>query len=302
MKNWIQISVNIAHLPIEVTEAVRESIADICGGLEELTGETGAPLLRGYVAYSDIGKAQLNLLKESLARIEQSAELASGAITDTLITETIQNVDWATNWKQYYTPQRIGKHFIVYPSWDKPTNVKDSDHLILLDPGQAFGTGQHETTRLCIELMEDLDISGWKVADVGCGSGILSIAAVMYGAEKIYACDIDSVAVETAQENARINRVNESIDCTTGSVAAVKSAAPYDLVFANIIAEVLIDIGEDLRSVMNKGGRMIWSGVIQEQMPNIESCIADLGLKVLQVKRDGEWAGYLLGENNLNRE
>lgn len=296
MNNWIQISINIAHLSTEVTEAVRESIVDICGGLEELTGETGAPLLRGYVAYSDQGKAQLNLLKESLARIEHAAELDSGAITNTLYTETIQNVDWATNWKQYYRPQRIGKHCIVYPSWDTPTNVKDSDHLIRLDPGQAFGTGQHETTRLCIELMEDLDISGWKVADVGCGSGILSIAAAMYGAEKIHACDIDGVAVETAQENARVNSVDASIDFKTGSVAAIKSAASYDLVFANIIAEVLIDIGEELRSVMRPGGRMIWSGVIQEQMANVESCIADLGLKVLKIKCDGEWASYLLGE------
>jgi len=296
MKSWIQISVNSADLPTEVTEAMKESVADLCGGLEELTEESGMPLFRGYVAYSDQGKAQLNLLKESLTRIEQSAGLESGAITENLTTDTIQNVDWDTNWKQYYKQQRIGKHFIVYPSWDKPTDAQETDHLILLDPGQAFGTGQHETTRLCIELMEDLDISGWKIADVGCGSGILSIAAVMSGAEKIFACDIDSVAVETAQENAEINGVDASIDFKTGSVTTVKSVAPYDLIFANILAEVLINLGEELRSIMRPGGQMIWSGIIQEQMSNIESCVADLGLKVLQVKRDGEWAGYLIGD------
>lgn len=294
MNSWIAISVNLANLSTDVIEAVSEALSDICGGLEELTDDSGESYVRGYVSATETGKTQIKFLKTSLSRIENSARLISGAIVDQLTTEVIQNIDWATNWKQYYKPQRIGKHFIVYPSWEKPTDVQNDDLLIRLDPGQAFGTGQHESTRLCLEFLEELDVSDSKIVDVGCGSGILSIAAAQLGAGEIHACDIAEAAVETAKQNAEINSVASAIKFHNGSVAAVKPGAPYDLIFANIITEVLLDLGEELRSIMHPNGRMIWSGIIEKQMTHIERCVADLDLKILQIKREGEWVAYLL--------
>ena len=292
--NWIEVSLDLSDVSGEIADAVREAVTDRCGGLEELHDESGASRVRGYCVFTDDGKARVNLLSEHLRKIEGRNGLTPDALVNRVETRTIQNVDWATNWKQYYTPQRIGERFIVHPSWEPPETANPDDLLILMDPGQAFGTGQHETTRLCIELMETLDLRERRVADIGCGSGILSIAAVLLGADSVTACDIDATAVETAISNAGQNQVADSITVRVGSVPSVTQDAPFDIVMANIISEVLIEIHAELTALMKPGGFMIWSGIIEDRKHDIEDVIRQSGLRSAERRQQGEWLGYIL--------
>lgn len=292
--DWIKITVTLSHLDIDIEEAVSGAMSDQCGGLEEITLSTGSKQFRGYFANTDAGKMQVNLLREELQRIEQRAEMPEGTIANNFETDIIENSNWATNWKQYFKPQRIGRHFVVYPSWNPPEERQPEDHLLLIDPGQAFGTGQHESTRLCIELMETLDLRGIQVADVGCGSGILSIVAAMLGTSSVVGCDIDPVAVETAAANAERNQVTARTSFYRGTVSAVSAEAPLDLVLANLLADILVDLHDDLISLMRPNGKMIWSGIIEERQSEIESLIRSTGLRIVRKMQQGEWVAYLL--------
>ncbi|MCF7803843.1 MAG: 50S ribosomal protein L11 methyltransferase [Candidatus Marinimicrobia bacterium] len=291
--DWIEIRFPIDSVPDELLETVEETLTEYCGGSETLE-ENNNEIIRGYLPAIDSGRADLTRLMQEFDEIARRNGLESNLISGKVVTRTIRNTDWAANWKQYYKPERIGNNFIVYPSWEKPEDLQSDDILIQLDPGQAFGTGQHESTQLCLCILEELDINNWHIADVGCGSGILSIAAALGGAKDVYGADIDGVAVETATENSRRNGVASQLQFRTGSTDALRNAAPYDLVFANIISQVLMDIGAELRSLAKPGGLLIWSGILYEEARELEEYIDSLGMIIEERKRDGKWVGYLL--------
>lgn len=191
--------------------------------------------------------------------------------------------DWDQIWRQHFKPRRVGRRFLIVPSWEE-VQPAEEDWVIQLDPGQAFGTGDHPTTRMCLELMEDAPIAGARIADVGCGSGILSIGACRMGAREVCAVDIEPVSVEVARENAERNRVS-FLAVTGDGLFALPEGDPYDVVLSNIISAVLIRIAPDVAAELRPGGMWIVSGVIPENWPDVLRAAERVGFR-LQVRRE----------------
>jgi len=292
---YIVVTLDLHSFDESLREALRSGIAEFCNGLEELDTEYGFGKIRGYLPATDTGRTDLRKLKRWLRELEETNNLESGEITETLHSEYLTGVDWVENWKKYYKPVRAGNRFVVYPSWEMPELSDGADLPIQLDPGRAFGTGHHESTQLCLDLMESLTLDGYRVADVGCGSGILSIAAVMLGAKCVTACDTDVTAIEVARENSKTNRVFSRITFQAGSVDSLKPDAPFDLILANITGEVLMELGRELSGLLAENGKMIWSGIVWGVHREVQSYISDISVNLISVRSQGDWYAYLLG-------
>lgn len=218
---------------------------------------------------------------------ELSAELRSlGA--DRVETRTVPEEDWAEDWKQYFKPRRIGKAIVVRPTWEE-AEIQESEVEIVLDPGQAFGTGDHPTTRLCLELMQELDIAGKTVADIGCGSGILSIAAVKLGASSVVASDLDAQSIEVSKANAALNGVN--FDCVLAPGFEAVGTATFDVVLSNIISATLIRLAPDAYRHVKVGGSWLVSGVIEANWPDVQGAALDCGFTLRTMQQENEWIG-----------
>jgi ribosomal protein L11 methyltransferase len=185
---------------------------------------------------------------------------------------------------------RIGRQIVVRPLWEE-AELQPGDVEIALDPGMAFGTGTHATTQLCLASLEDLMRPGLQVLDLGSGSGILAIAAVKLGAASVVAVDIDPVSVEATLENADVNGVAGKITAFRGSLPQVLSSARrYDLLLANILARIIIQMcGEGLGQIVRPGGRAIFSGIITEQIEDVKAALITAGLTPTRVRIDGDW-------------
>ena len=195
--------------------------------------------------------------------------------------------DWAQAWKQHYHPLRVGAHILISPSWESPALGPD-DILIQLDPGMAFGTGTHPSTQLALQLLETHLRPQSTVLDVGTGSGILGIAAVKLGAQRVVATDIDREAVRTAEENARRNQVRDRITLLTTSVV---ESGRFDLVVANILADVLADLllHHHLAQRVAEGGLLILSGIIRARREWVDLALKTVGMEVVDERHDGDW-------------
>ena len=202
--------------------------------------------------------------------------------------------DWKDRWKRFYRPARVSRRLGVCPSWETWPGPGEEVRVIRMDPGRAFGTGTHETTRLCLRLLDDLlarrPVN--EVLDVGCGSGILSIAAVLLGAPRAVALDIDPWAAESARENARRNGVASRIRVVQGDVRCV--GGTYPLVVANILFQVLVGIAPELARRVEPGGHLILSGFLVPETGPMERTYSRRGLRPLRLATQGEWAALLL--------
>jgi len=201
-------------------------------------------------------------------------------------------VDWAEEWKQYYHLQRIGR-LIVRPSWEE-YEASPGEVVVALDPGAAFGTGEHETTRLCLVATEQHLQAGDRVLDVGSGSGILAIAAQMLGAREVHALDIDADTVRVAVENAERNSVSDRIEFAAGSLGADwpwpdRPPAGYDLVLANISSLVIGRLAGELAAAARTGGLVIASGFILRDVDEVGGYLADAGLIAIDSLVEGNW-------------
>ena len=194
--------------------------------------------------------------------------------------------DWINNWKQYFKPIPVGEKLLIRPTWEE---VQDSSGRIVLDldPGLAFGTGTHETTRLCMELLEKYVQPGMDVLDVGCGSGILSVAALLLGAEKAVGVDIDELAVKTANENAEINRVTERFTGICGNLTD-KVTGKYDIVVANIVADVIIMLTKDVEQFMKPDTVYLMSGIIDTREQDVLS-VVEQHFEIIDRKEEKGW-------------
>lgn len=247
-----------------------------------------------YLPENNQGADMLTSIKNMLADVKKSdtdgvygrleAELAS-----------IREEDWANNWKQYFKPFTIGEKLAVKPSWEDYSG-DDGRKILEIDPASSFGTGQHHTTRLCLELLEKSVKEGDKILDMGCGSGILSIAAMLLGAESAAAVDIEENAAATAQENARKNNIADEVYKTYfGNILADEALADkiddkYDIITANIVADVLIAMKDYFVRYLKKGGTLIISGIIEERMDEVLSAVEGVGFIRQAVSVKEGWA------------
>ncbi|MDP9236093.1 MAG: 50S ribosomal protein L11 methyltransferase [Chloroflexota bacterium] len=219
------------------------------------------------------------------------AALSAAAIEGEVSAGPVADEDWAESWKQHFHVERFGRGLVIVPSW-REYDAEPDDVVLTLDPGMAFGTGQHETTRMCLEAIERHVRAGMRVLDVGCGSGILSVAAARLGATAVQAIDIDPNCIRITRENARANAVGDVIraECTaTGDAPLGAYAGEADVVVANIIARVIVDLARPLVGAMAPGGRLIASGIIGEREGDVTRALTEAGARVVSSRWMGDW-------------
>lgn len=206
------------------------------------------------------------------------------------ITITVQpNEDWSKKWKEHWKPANITEKIVICPSWEK-YEPKPQEKVIVIDPGNAFGTGTHATTRLCASAIEKYVTIGDKVADVGCGSGILGMCAILSGANIVDAVDNDETAVETAIENAKKN--NLTINFQTATIDVLDSEK-YDFAAANILHNVLRDIMPDIKRILKIGGKTVLSGILDEKAEIVYEALIKNNLKILEKIQEKEWVAFV---------
>lgn len=202
-------------------------------------------------------------------------------------THSIDEEDWAESWKKSYKPFRLGKHIVIKPGWEKYDPEPD-DRIIEIDPGMAFGTGTHETTGMCVELIEEYVKPGMSVIDIGTGTGILAIAAAHMGAGEVLATDLDPMAVKVATENVAINGFEGKIRTRCGDLLEAVNETG-DVVIANIIADVIKMLAAPVRAHIAPGGRFICSGIARERKDEVLDALNAAGYKNLDIRDKGEW-------------
>ncbi len=196
--------------------------------------------------------------------------------------------DWVNCWKKFYKPTPVGERLVIKPSWEEYA-PREGDLIIHMDPGGAFGTGTHETTSMCLEMAEKYIKKDDMVTDVGCGTAILSIAAILLGARSARAIDIDLMAVDCARENIGNNAMEEKIQVVQGDLLSGSPDEKSDLIFANIVADVIIMLAPDVPKKLKRGGHMICSGIIKEREDDVRQVMEGLGFVCQEVRRKGEW-------------
>ena len=205
----------------------------------------------------------------------------------------IKDEDWETNWKQYFHPIRVGRKLVICPTWQEHASLRD-DVIIFLDPGMAFGTGHHPTTRMCMELLEDTIVGGEKIIDLGCGSGILSVTAVKLGALSSIGFEIESNASKVAKENCVLNGVDESVEVFNSTLPDYRySEGDFDLALANISAKVIIELADHLTKGLRSGGKLILSGVLENALEDVRGVFEPLGVVFEKVMTDSDWTAVL---------
>lgn len=203
-----------------------------------------------------------------------------------VVVAKIHEEDWANNWKKYYKPTKIGNNIVIKPMWEEYM-AKANEVVVDLDPGMAFGTGTHETTRMCVAALEKYTNKDTVVFDIGTGSGILAIVAAKLGAKHVVGVDLDPVAVDSAKENLKLNSL-DNIEILEGNLLDVVEGKA-DLVVANILAEIICFVVEDVKKALNKGGIFISSGIIHDRRQMVIDKLEENNFEVIEVNKDGEW-------------
>ena len=239
-----------------------------------------------YVADNPQGMEELMQVRQILARLKaQDPDGKYGRLE--LEMKDVDEEDWSNAWKKYYHPVQVGEHLVVCPSWEAYDRQPD-DVVLTLNPGMAFGTGTHDTTRLCMELLEKYITPQDTVLDVGCGSGILAITAALLGANKIIGCDIDEVAVKVAGENAALNGVQDRIAFHQGDLTSQVEGS-FQIICANIVADVIIRLSEDAGRYLAKDGIFITSGIIDTREQDVLDALEQNGFQVIERRTSGGW-------------
>lgn len=301
MSTHIELTVNINPLYSEyLSEFLITEIG--CAGVvtEESTYKMDECLshdvdrVKGYLWFDPENKPNFEAIQQQLwqekHRLEE--EFLSGQDTGSwnLQVKEIADEEWAHSWKKYWHTQKISDKIVINPSWEE-YQPAEGELVISLDPGIAFGTGTHQTTRLCARALEKYMQPDMTVADIGTGSGILCIVAAKLGAKEIIGVDNDKSVISVAKENADINAVGENCIFYEGSATDVENT--YDVVVANILAHVLIDMMADLEKLVRKGGYLILSGIINEKAEDVVTAVKANGLHHIETTIDGDWSAVI---------
>lgn len=294
---WLELSV---EADLEAVEAVSEILARVApggtsvepayvlveDGLAARIDPTKPATVRAYVPAFDDGTAEraAAIVAEALGHLQAFGLRPIGDLRTRLVDEA----DWAEAWKEHFHVLPIGRRIVIKPSWQ--SHHRTGDEIVIdLDPGMAFGTGLHPTTRLCLEALEARADRGplGRALDVGCGSGILSIAAVKLGATRAVGVDIDPIAIEATLANARHNRVGKRVRARMGTVPS--GEGPFDLVLANLIAGLLVELASALASELAPDGTLIASGIFIDREPEVRRALAGAGLMITGRRHETDW-------------
>lgn len=272
MSSWIQVTAVFVEPPADWSVFVDAFDRLGCPGSQI---EDAPARITGYLTDVTGANSQANALEAELLRLGASSVERS----------VVQDENWAELWKVHFKPRRIGRRLVIRPTWEE-FNAEPDDVVIVLDPGQAFGTGDHPTTRLCLELLEQLDLKGKSVADIGCGSGILAIAAAKLGAANVVASDLDPLAVEVTKENMLRNGVEFPVGSEEGFAMLSK---PADVVVSNIISATLIRLAPSAAEIVAPGGWWLVSGIYQTNWPDVRAAAERAGFTFESEQREDDW-------------
>lgn len=263
---------------------------------EDLMQEkSGKCRIKFYLEDNDDGMAQVAHVRIAMEEVKkQNPDKNLGPMI--LSMEHVEDADWENNWKQYYQPIEFGERLIVIPEWLQAET--EGRVPLILDPGLAFGTGSHPTTRMCLKQLDRRVRGGEKVLDLGCGSGILSIAALCLGAKEAFACDIDDKAADVAYENAALNGIGKDTytvlagDILTDKRLQEKIGGGYDIVLANIVADVIIALAPAVRGLLAENGIFLCSGIIDTRAEEVRGKLEEAGLKIVETCTEEGWFAF----------
>ncbi|MCI2774515.1 50S ribosomal protein L11 methyltransferase [Staphylococcus petrasii] len=301
--NWTELSVVVNHeveyLVTDILEnygsngVVIEDSDDLINQPADKFGEIYELKKEDYPEYGVRLKAYFNEIKytqELKDKIYNDILALEDIDKDSVIfsEKTIAEVDWANEWKNYFHPFRASERFTIVPSWEQYTKESNEELCIELDPGMAFGTGDHPTTSMCLKAIETYVSPSNSVIDVGTGSGILSIASHLIGVKRIKALDIDEMAVNVAKENFKKNNCEDAIEAVPGNLLQDETEK-FDIVIANILAHIIDEMIEDAYNTLNEEGYFITSGIIEEKHEDIVSHMKRVGFNIVSINHDNGW-------------
>ena len=316
MNSWLEIHLDTNHAGLEPLEAFLSSLgidSVVIDDEEEfheflehnhqywdyvddklLKQEQGRSRITFYLEKTEDGWAKLAEVRIALSAFKREHP-DFGSLLLTL--ENLENADWENNWKQFYRPMEIGERLIVIPQWEKA--AANGRIPLILNPGLTFGTGAHATTRLCLTALESLIHGGESVLDLGCGSGILSIAALKLGAAHAFACDIDDKCLDVAYENAALNGIDSRTytvrcgDILSDRQLQSEIGTGYDVVVANIVADVIIGLAPAVRPLLKPEGVFLCSGIIDTRAGEVADQLRQAGLSILESRESEGWFSYI---------
>ncbi len=264
--------------------------------LPELPKDEGEATVISYVAKETDLEELKEKMKEGLEEISAFVNVGEGTIT----TEETDDVDWINNWKAFFKPFRVAEDIVIKPTWEVLEDKKETDLVIEIDPGTAFGTGTHETTRLCIQGIRKYITPDTELLDVGCGSGILSIIGLKLGAKHAVGTDIDPAALTATYENMEVNHITkEQFTAYAGNMIAHREVKEqvgfkkYDIVVANILADVIIPLSEEIRQHMKPNGLFISSGIIDMKKEEVQEALLKNGFEIVEINEMGDWVSFI---------
>lgn len=280
MTRWLELEVRADPA---LAEGMAGILAEVAGGLVE-SREGGTPVFRAYLPLDDQVEARVARVRARV-RALQEAGLAGEA---ELVLRQSPDQEWENAWKAHFKRERIAPNLVIVPSWEQYQPAA-GEAVVVIDPGMAFGTGQHATTRGCLRALARLVRPGMRVMDVGTGSGILAIAAARLGAQAVLALEVDRSAAEVARENVARNGVADRVQVAVSDLTEAAGGACVDLVVANIVAEAVVALVPLLGPHLQPGGWLVASGIVKDREPLVRAAMEEHGFAVEDARREGEW-------------